>query len=66
MKLLRTVRTKAAGQRITFYLIPVPKGREKNKLSFLLGVFWSLASLKSLANTTVLPTFFASPATKIH
>ncbi|MFT6000943.1 MAG: hypothetical protein ACI81P_003409, partial [Neolewinella sp.] len=29
-------------------------------------VFWSLASLKSLANTTVLPTFFASPATKIH
>jgi hypothetical protein len=44
----------------------MPKGWELNKLTFLLGVFWPLASLKSLANTTVLPTFFASPAAKIH
>jgi hypothetical protein len=32
------------------YLCGVPKGREKNKLSFLLGVFCSLASLKSLSS----------------
>jgi hypothetical protein len=32
----------------------------------LLGVFWPLASLKSLANTTALSTFFALPVAKIH
>ena len=48
------------------WVVLLPKGREINKPCFLLGAFWPLASLKSLANTTALSTFFASPAVKIH